>query len=56
MRFEIFLQLEILGILNFKIGHLEYEIFKLRNENFDLKIWDMEFETKLKNLNLKFYP
>ena len=38
-----FLQLEILGILNSKIGHLECENFKLGNENFELKIWDLEF-------------
>ena len=39
-----FLQLEILGILNLKIGHLECEIFKLGNENFELKISDLEFK------------
>ena len=42
-----FLQLEILGILNLKIGHLECENFKLGNENFELKIWDLGLLLKI---------
>ena len=43
-----FVQLEILEIegLDLKIGHWEGGIFKLGNENFELKIWDLEFEKK----------
>ena len=52
-----FLQLEILETegLDLKIGHWEGGIFKLGKENLELKIWDLEFEKKLKILNLKFY-
>ena len=30
--------------------------FKLGNENFELKIWDLELKKKLENLSMKFYP
>ena len=50
-----FLQLEILGILNVKIGHLECGILNLGMKilNWKFGIWDLK---KTWNLNLKFYP
>ena len=50
-----FLQLEILGILNVKIGHLVCEILNLGMKilNWKFGIWDLK---KTWNLNLKFYP
>ena len=49
LRFEIFTTWNF-GDFEFKnwVGHLEGEIFKLGNENFELKIWDLEFKKNLK--------